>query len=581
MNTKALAVFFALLASPGVAQTCGGSFSTAGSATVQPISLSWKAGYQAQCPGVTVTVEGGGSSVGAARVCATGTSGSAVEIGNMSRDWKSTEATVAADGYTFTCVNNPARKVVQLDVALDGISVVAHTGGSAASCLSTLGSLSINQLRWIFGNLNETAIGLTLPNSDGNPATKKWSELNSACATVDVAIAGPDSTAGTNQFFAEKVFSAPGETYDAGRPYFSNADDQVLVNHLVATNNAVGFFGYAYYDANKASFTVTKINNILPTATTIADNSYLLSRTIYMNVLVSNSTSLCESYPFLVYGYSAAGTAEVTATGYVALDLAKRSAQLAQIVKPTCASTTPPKRGGCFSGLNTVEVKGKGIISMSALKIGDNVKVDSEHYSRVYSFGHFDRDNEAEYLQIFTKASHPLEVTDDHMIMKGNAAVRAGDVKVGDILSSGPVNKIETVKRQGTYAPATEAGKIAVSGVKASSYVSILNIEGTAQHYAYQAGLAPLRLLCKLDFSNCSSESYTNGISNQYFGLVRVINVLSKLPVCIQVATVAIAAPVLVLFYAVEQMILFPAVLIALVAGYLYIRAQTKKISKI
>ena len=47
-----------------VVEDCGpeGSFSIAGSSTVQPVAEKWAEAYTAECPDVTITVEGGGSS---------------------------------------------------------------------------------------------------------------------------------------------------------------------------------------------------------------------------------------------------------------------------------------------------------------------------------------------------------------------------------------------------------------------------------------------------------------------------------------------------------------------------------------
>jgi ABC-type phosphate transport system substrate-binding protein len=69
--------------------TCGdaGTIYIAGSTTVEPIALTWAAGYQAKCPGTTVNVTGGGSTIGAGKVCNLTSAGFPAEIGNMSRKW--------------------------------------------------------------------------------------------------------------------------------------------------------------------------------------------------------------------------------------------------------------------------------------------------------------------------------------------------------------------------------------------------------------------------------------------------------------------------------------------------------------
>jgi hypothetical protein len=46
----------------------------------------------------------------------------------------------------------------------------------------------------------------------------------------------------------------------------------------------------------------------------------------------------------------------------------------------------------CFSGKNTVEVLGKGLVTMESINIGDSVRVGpGNEFARVYSFGHYDK----------------------------------------------------------------------------------------------------------------------------------------------------------------------------------------------
>ena len=56
----------------------------------------------------------------------------------MSRGWKSSEATVRADGYTYDCENSDI-VAVQLPVAVDGMSVVVKKGGLSDQCIQDMG----------------------------------------------------------------------------------------------------------------------------------------------------------------------------------------------------------------------------------------------------------------------------------------------------------------------------------------------------------------------------------------------------------------------------------------------------------
>ena len=95
----------------------GSVINIAGSSTVRPVAEEWAAEYAVRCPATTINIEGGGSSNGAGRVCGEEARGEPVDIGNMSRDWKSSEA-MSEDGYTFDClVGDTDRSAIQIDVS--------------------------------------------------------------------------------------------------------------------------------------------------------------------------------------------------------------------------------------------------------------------------------------------------------------------------------------------------------------------------------------------------------------------------------------------------------------------------------
>ena len=167
---------------------------------------------------------------------------------------------------------------------------------------------------------------------------------------------------------------------------------------------------------------------------------------------------------------------------------------------------------------------------MDRLKIGDMVQVGNNEYSRLYSFGHLERNNQAEYLQIYaTGLEDPLEISPDHMVFVDKVgAVPASAVQVGLNLvaaSSGgfaTVTKIDVVRRSGAFAPFTESGTVIVSGVLASSYVSMSGSDAfevgglkfVSMHWLAHAFQAPHRMVCKWNMSFCDNEGYSDeGVS--------------------------------------------------------------------
>ncbi|MBS74095.1 MAG: hypothetical protein CMA91_07625 [Euryarchaeota archaeon] len=313
----------------------------AGSSTVYPVASAWGQAFMASNSDYSVTVAGGGSGAGASKVCSTDTD--SVHIGDMSRDWKESEATVNSDGYTFDCVDSDVT-VTQLIVAVDGLSVVVKKGGAADQCLTQMGGISMAQLRWVFSDWSESELeadGLdmnsTTPNNDGDD-TREWGDLDAACDDSEIKLWGADSDSGTYEYFGEQVFCKncfagkegyEPEGFDTARGYQNSADDNQIVNGIDGDENAIGYFGYAYYEENANKLNVVDIANndthgvqdaggaVTPNAETVADNTYApLSRAIYMNV---NNEDWDLVREFIEYGYSEAGMEHVTDVGYVAL----------------------------------------------------------------------------------------------------------------------------------------------------------------------------------------------------------------------------------------------------------------------
>lgn len=190
----------------------------------------------------------------------------------------------------------------------------------------------------------------------------------------------------------------------------------------------------------------------------------------------------------------------------------------------TNAPSLPPTFVICFSGASTVHVKGRGSVSIRNLTLGEQVMVGEGAFHTVYSFGHRNELTAGLYLQIYSdKASHPLEISPDHMVfVSGGRAVPASSIQVGDQLETGIIDTlstvyaIETVLREGAYAPFTITGTVIVDGIKASSYVSfqdspVLEFGGfsttLSYHWMAHAFLLPHRLYCEY-VSSCRQESY-------------------------------------------------------------------------
>ena len=141
-------------------------------------------------------------------------------------------------------------------------------------------------MRWIYSSYTEAELvasgwdGSALANSDGDDSTHLWSELSADCPEVEIKIAGPDDQSGTYEYMSETIFADMdnGEIFDSARSeaYFSSADDTELVGFLQENEDAIAYFGFAYYQENTDTLSAAAIENadgsmIVPDADSVGD----------------------------------------------------------------------------------------------------------------------------------------------------------------------------------------------------------------------------------------------------------------------------------------------------------------------
>ena len=247
-----------------------GSIIVSGSSTVEPISTGVAEALAAANPGFTYTVEGPGTGDGFKKFCA-----GEADIADASRKIKDEEAKACADAGI---------EYVELKVAIDGMSVLTSTNNTAIACLS-------------FPDL----YALIGPESTG---FAKWSdaaaiakELGSSTVFPDaeLTITGPGEESGTFDSFVElalaKIAEARGKKGETTRPdYTASANDNAIIDGIGGSDTSLGWVGFAFAEENKdkvGEIAISKEANgtcVAPTAETIADGSYPISRFLYIYV---------------------------------------------------------------------------------------------------------------------------------------------------------------------------------------------------------------------------------------------------------------------------------------------------------
>lgn len=251
-----------------------------GSSTVAPIIEAVVEEYTAERPDVQVTVGISGTGGGFEKFIAGDT-----DFSNASRPIKEEEKQKLEEAnIAFS----------EFQIAYDGLSLVVNKENDWVD------SLSIEELQkiWI---------------EDGSK--KKWSDINPEWPEEEIVYYSPGTDSGTYDYFDEVVL----DDADLVKHATLSEDDNMLVQGVQGDKHSIGFFGYAYYLANKETLKVVKVNGVEPTNETIESGEYSpLSRPLY--VYASNSV-IKENpafYDFMKYTIEHAGEM-AEAVGYVKL----------------------------------------------------------------------------------------------------------------------------------------------------------------------------------------------------------------------------------------------------------------------
>src|SRR5262245_29599015 len=115
---------------------------------------------------------------------------------------------------------------------------------------------------------------------------KTWKQVNPAWPDQPLKLFGPGADSGTFDYFTEAI---NGKAKASRGDYTASEDDNTLVQGVINNKNALGYFGYAYYVANKDKMTAVGVDGgkgaILPSLEHVSDGSYNpLSRPLFWYV---------------------------------------------------------------------------------------------------------------------------------------------------------------------------------------------------------------------------------------------------------------------------------------------------------
>lgn len=312
-------------ASPA-AENLSGAIAVDGSSTVFPITEAMAEEFQQTNPNVRITVGVSGTGGGFKKFCAGET-----QIQDASRPIKEEEAQI--------CQKNGV-EFVELPVAYDALTVAVNPENDFVDCLT------VEELQTIWE-----------PGAQGK--ITNWNQVRSSFPDRPLVLYGPGTDSGTFDYFTDAIV---GEEGASRGDYTASEDDNVLVQGVSRSPAALGYFGYAYYEANKDKLKALAIDSgngpVMPSRQTVENGSYQpLSRPIFIYVNAKAAKQKPEVKSFVqFYLDKAAGL--VPEVGYVPLPSAAYTA-----AKANFAAT---KVGSVFAGKETVGVKIEDLLKLEA-----------------------------------------------------------------------------------------------------------------------------------------------------------------------------------------------------------------------
>lgn len=255
-----------------------------GSSTVFPITEAIAEEFNAVQPNVKIPVGVSGTGGGFKKFIA-----KEIDISDASRPIKDEEAANAQEAGV---------EYIELKVAFDGLSVLVNPENTWVDYLT------VEELTKIWS-----------PDSTVNT----WSDIRSDWPAEEIVFYAPGTDSGTFDYFTEEI---NGESGAIRSDFTGSEDDNVLVQGIAGDKNALGFFGFAYYEENQDKLKLVPIDNgngpITPTFDTIKEGTYSpLSRPIfiYVNKEALNRAEVKEFVTF----YLENAKDIVPDVGYVAL----------------------------------------------------------------------------------------------------------------------------------------------------------------------------------------------------------------------------------------------------------------------
>ncbi|WP_290891553.1 PstS family phosphate ABC transporter substrate-binding protein [Arenimonas sp.] len=255
-----VASFFSMAALAAAGAAVAQSVKVDGSSTVFPVTEAVAEEFQKANKSLKVTVGISGTGGGFKKFCRGET-----DIQNASRPITANEMKdCRAAGVQY----------IELPVAFDALTVVVHKD-------SPVSEISIDDLKKMWE-----------PGAQGK--VMRWRDVGATFPDAPLQLFGAGADSGTFDYFTEAV---TGKSKSSRGDFTASEDDNVIVQGVSRSRNALGFFGYAYFEENKDKVKGLAISwkggkAVAPSAANVLNGTYQpLSRPIFIYV---NAKSLAK-----------------------------------------------------------------------------------------------------------------------------------------------------------------------------------------------------------------------------------------------------------------------------------------------
>ena len=259
-----------------------------GSSTVYPITQAIAKEFQTDSKNnAQVEVKISGTSGGFEKLCAGET-----DISNASRPINKAEMEL--------CNKNSIR-YIELPIAFDALTIAINPQNDWAK------DITVEELKKIWEPAAEGKI-------------TRWNQVRASWPDRPLTLFGAGDKSGTFDYFTEATV---GKAKASRKDYTASEDDQVLVDGVSKDPNALGYFGFAYYEANQSKLKALAVNNgkgaVLPSRETVEKAKYQpLSRPLFIYVNPWSGKSGKAVYQFANFYIQKAPTTAIN-VGYVPL----------------------------------------------------------------------------------------------------------------------------------------------------------------------------------------------------------------------------------------------------------------------